>query len=40
MNYAFNNKIDMRMFSLTIRYKFKDYKEKEKENIDSSRYGL
>lgn len=40
MNYAFNNKIDMRMFSLTIRYKFKDYKEKKKKTLDSSRYGL
>lgn len=40
MNYAFNNKIDMRMFSLTIRYKFRDYKEKKKTTLDSSRYGL
>lgn len=40
MNYAFNNKIDMRMFSFAIRYKFKDYKEKKKKTLDSSRYGL
>lgn len=40
MNYAFTNKIDMRMFSLAIRYKFKDYKEKKKKTLDSSRYGL
>ena len=40
MKYAFNHDIDMRMFSLTMRYRFKDYKETKKKSIDSSRYGI
>lgn len=39
-HYSFNNRVDSQLFSLTVRYVLKGYKEKKKDGIDASRLGM